>query len=146
MTGQNLGSPGRAIAKIHRTTDLTTVSSTTYVTFDVEDIDSDNMVDLVANNDRITINTPGIYVAQFVYRQDSTTGNVWIHGGAAGTTRLAASRQSPQAVWGTLMSHPKQCAAGEFFRIFLDAVGMIIDGSTGAPDYTPYFSVWRIDG
>lgn len=145
MTGQTLGGPGRSIAKVHRTSDQTAGAGGSYVTWDAEDIDTDNMVDLVANSDRITISTPGIYVAQLVFRQELNSGNVWIHGGAAGTTRYAASKQTPASVWGMLMSHPKQCAAGEFFRIFLDTSTMVIAGS-GVAEYSPYFSAWRIDG
>lgn len=62
-TENGAGTPMSLIAaKVSRTTSQAKVANDTLVLFNSEIYDYDNMVDLVANNDRITIQTSGLYL------------------------------------------------------------------------------------
>lgn len=134
-------------ARIRSTADYLAPSGGGYVPFNVKDNDTDGMVDLVAHNDRITIKTPGVYVASLAYRVDSSvSGVVFLQGGASGTTNYAATKpdgSSAVGFWGTLTTPPKVCAAGEFFRVFLNTLNMLIDGA-GVDFYSSVLAVHRV--
>lgn len=133
-------------ARIRGTSDYVAPSGGGYAPFAVEDNDTDGMVDLATHNERITIQTAGVYVATFNYRIDSSIQNsIFIRGGAAGTTSYASTKPDGTAAvsfWGTLTTPAKDCAVGEFFRIFANA-NIYLDGA-GVDFYSYVFAVHRV--
>jgi hypothetical protein len=70
LTGKLLGRTQNRPAVILRKNTNQSISSgvDTKITFETEDLDTDTMHDTITNNTRITINTPGLYLFNFLIR------------------------------------------------------------------------------
>jgi hypothetical protein len=97
-----------------------TINVATSVQFDQEEWDNDGMANLGANNDRLTVQTPGIYMVMFHGQQGGTfttltsqaaslalNGTTWYRKKQGSTT----NRNFPTQVFGLL-----ECAAGDIIQ------------------------------
>ena len=92
------------------------------VTFDTEDIDTDNMHSTSSNTSRLTCTTPGLYQisATVAFQSNATAGyrNIWILFNGGSTTLSEASQQSA-ANQDNIMSVSTiyRCTAGQYFEV-----------------------------
>lgn len=117
-TNTAIASTVRQHAKVANTVAQSIPTATaTYVTFDTEQSDTDGMVNLGTANDRITVQTAGLYlVVALVDWQANNTGlrfcNIFRVGTPIATDRRAASNESEAS-----LSALVPAVVGEYFRL-----------------------------